>query len=322
LLLGILVGINFPASAQRSGAPASAAAASGAARNAASATPTRTLQLAAPPSGAAEAARNGSVFFVGTATVIIRHAGFTILTDPNFLHKGELADLGYGLKTPRSTEPALDIDKLPPIDLVVLSHVHGDHFDQVVQQKLAKDTPIVTTPNAATALRKIGFTALQPLRTWQALDVTKGAAKLRITSMPARHGPAVMAKAMPQTMGSLLEFMPDGQAADYRLYISGDTLVYDQLREIPKRYPQIDLALLHLGGTKVFGVLVTMDAKQGIEALRLVQPDTAIPIHYDDYPVFKSPLADFAAAVERAGLQQKVRYLKRGETYDFTPSPR
>ena len=265
----------------------------------------------------------GSVYFVGTATVIVRYAGFTILTDPNFLHKGEHAHLGYGLSTPRLTDPAIDIGQLPPIDLVVLSHYHGDHFDQVVEQRLPRNTPIVTTPQAAGALATRGFSATLPLRTWQALEVTKGDARLRVVSMPGRHGPAGMAKVMPQTMGSLLEFMPGGAAdPSYRLYISGDTLVFDRLRDIPKRYPHIDLALLHLGGTRVFGVLVTMDATQGVQALQLLKPDTAIPIHYDDYPVFKSPLAEFVAAVDRAGWRDKVRYLQRGETYEFRPASR
>jgi hypothetical protein len=46
---------------------------------------------------------SGSIFFVGNATVLIRCAGFTILTDPNFLHAGDHVHLGYGLTSPRST---------------------------------------------------------------------------------------------------------------------------------------------------------------------------------------------------------------------------
>src|SRR5918912_1946327 len=71
----------------------------------------------------------GSVFFVGTATVLIRYAGFTILTDPNFVHRHEQVDLGNGLHATRQTDPAVEIEDLPPLDLVVLSHFHGDHFD-------------------------------------------------------------------------------------------------------------------------------------------------------------------------------------------------
>ncbi len=51
----------------------------------------------------------GSVFFVGTATVIIRCAGFTILTDPNFLHAGDHIHLGFGLTSERLTDPAIEL---------------------------------------------------------------------------------------------------------------------------------------------------------------------------------------------------------------------
>jgi L-ascorbate metabolism protein UlaG (beta-lactamase superfamily) len=102
-----------------------------------------------------------------------------------------------------------------------------------------------------------------------------------------------------------------------RFYISGDTLVHEDLKEIPKRYPDIDLALLHLGGTRILGVMLTMDGKQGVEALKIVRPEIAIPIHYNDYDVFKSPLEDFRRAVAEAGLEEHIVYLSHGESYEF-----
>jgi L-ascorbate metabolism protein UlaG (beta-lactamase superfamily) len=93
--------------------------------------------------------------------------------------------------------------------------------------------------------------------------------------------------------------------------------MHDELKDIPRRFPDIDLALLHLGGTKILGVLVTMDARQGVEMIRLTNPKKAVPIHYNDYTVFKSPLEDFVRAVEEAGLSDRVAYLCHGETYDF-----
>jgi L-ascorbate metabolism protein UlaG (beta-lactamase superfamily) len=63
--------------------------------------------------------------------------------------------------------------------------------------------------------------------------------------------------------------------------------------------------------------MLTMDDEQGVEAIRIINPKTAIPIHYNDYDVFKSPLEDFKRAVEQAGLSEKVVYLAHGETYDF-----
>jgi L-ascorbate metabolism protein UlaG (beta-lactamase superfamily) len=259
----------------------------------------------------------GSIFFIGTATVVIRYAGFTIMTDPNFLHAGDHVHLGYGLTSRRVTNPALEIEDLPPLDLVLLSHLHGDHFDRVAERKLNKATPIVSTGHAVSYLQRKGFTAAHALRNWETLPVAKGEARLGVTAMPGTHAPGPLAKVLPPVMGSMLEFGAVEGETRLRLYISGDTLIHERLREIPRRYPEIDLALLHLGGTKVLGVLVTMDAGQGVEAIRIIEPRTAIPIHYNDYTVFKSPLEDFKRAVAEAGLEDRVHYLSHGDTYEF-----
>jgi L-ascorbate metabolism protein UlaG (beta-lactamase superfamily) len=263
----------------------------------------------------------GSVFFVGTATVILRYGGFTILTDPNFLHQGDHVHLGYGMTSRRLTEPAIDISQLPAIDLVVLSHYHGDHFDPLVERRLDKRVPIYTTPHAARELRRKGFRTTHAIDTWSWEELAKGDARLRITAMPGRHGPGPLTHLLPPVMGSMLDFItPEGRRA-LRVYITGDTLMHKHLRSIPRHFQGIDLALVHLGGTRVLGVMLTMDATQGIRLIRLVNPRTVIPIHYDDYTVFQSPLEDFADAVERAGLGRRVIYLRGGQTHHFTVHP-
>ena len=274
-----------------------------------------TRGLVLPEGEPADSAR-GSIFFVGTATVILRWAGLTILTDPNFLHQGDHVHLGYGLRSRRRTQPAIMFHQLPPLDLVLLSHLHEDHWDRVAERRLDHGLPIVTTPQAAKALATKGFRAAQGLDRWESLTVRKGSVGVRITAMPGIHGPRAVSKLLPAVMGSMLELL-DGEATRARLYISGDTLVHDDLREIPRRFPEIDLALLHLGGTRIARVLLTMDATQGVQALTIIGARLHIPIHYDDYEVFKSPLADFMRAVHDAGLQDRVRYLDRGDTYTF-----
>jgi L-ascorbate metabolism protein UlaG (beta-lactamase superfamily) len=280
------------------------------------------LTLASTAAGVGGAASpdfaGGSIFFVGTATVILRYAGFTILTDPNFLHAGDHVHLGYGLTSERLTNPAIELEELPPIDFCVLSHYHGDHFDRIVEERLQKDLPIITTEHAAENLKEKGFTAPVALDTWDSVLVERGGTSVRITSMPGKHGPTAVDFFLPPVMGSMLEFQnAAGQRTTLRLYITGDTLVHDDLNEIPKRYPDIDLALFHLGGTRIMGILLTMDAEQGVEAIRIINPREVIPIHYNDYGVFQSPLEDFKRAVEAAGFSERVKYLSHGETYDF-----
>lgn len=62
-----------------------------------------------------------------------------------------------------------------------------------------------------------------------------------------------------------------------------------------------------------------MDADQGVEALRLIEPNHTIPVHFDDYTVFKSPLVDFQNAYAASGLSTTIHYLERGETFQFEP---
>ncbi len=59
-----------------------------------------------------------------------------------------------------------------------------------------------------------------------------------------------------------------------------------------------------------------------LRVMRMVDSKRSIPTHYDDYDVFASPLSDFKQKVEAAGLEDRVHYLGRGETYRFTPSPK
>jgi L-ascorbate metabolism protein UlaG (beta-lactamase superfamily) len=259
----------------------------------------------------------GSIFFVGTATVVIRYAGFTILTDPNFLHAGDHVHLGYGLTSVRRTNPAVEMEDLPPLDFVLLSHLHGDHFDRVAERKLNKATPILTTRHATRYLEKVGFTRTHSLKTWESIELRKGEANLRLTAMPGTHGPGPFGALLPPVMGSMLDFEDETGENRLRMYISGDTLIHDRLREIPRRFPDVDLALLHLGGTKVLGIVVTMDAEQGMEGMRIIDPRTAVPIHYNDYEAFESPLEDFKKAVNEAGLEDRVHYLAHGDTYEF-----
>jgi len=256
---------------------------------------------------------DASATFIGTATVLLRLGAFTLLTDPNFLHAGQRAYLGYGMWSKRRTDPALTIEQLPPLDGVVLSHLHGDHFDRVARHGLPRDLPVVTTQPARRRLHKWRFTAAVGLSTWEDVVWRRDGETLRITAVPAQHGPAGIHRALPETMGTVIDWDRDGRRR-LRLYITGDTLFRQEvLGEIPERFGDIDAALVHLGGTRILGMLLTMDGRDGAALSRLVNPRSILPVHYDDYPVFRDPLAGFLRLAD--GLP--VRTMARGETVDL-----
>ena len=215
----------------------------------------------------------------------------------------------------RRTNPAIDLHHLPPIDVVLLSHYHADHFDELVEDSLRRDLPIISTPHAKSHLANKqpaseSFTAVTALDFWEEalLQLPKpkdgqGEPRIKVTGMPGKHVPDgilnianELLQAVPPTNGWMLELgyavtsPADDFECSYRIYISGDTLLVSDLKKIPEMYTHagkpIDLMLVHLGGTTIPGpsmplLMVTMDATQGIELVKLIQPGLTIPIHYE-----------------------------------------
>jgi L-ascorbate metabolism protein UlaG (beta-lactamase superfamily) len=160
--------------------------------------------------------------FIGTATTVVTLGSFTLLTDPNFLHRGQRAYLGWGLSSRRLTDPAVEPEDLPPLDAVLLSHLHGDHFDRVSRARLTRTAPVLSTPQAARRLEDWGFDT-EALRPWQRHHFVKDQDELRVTAVPAVHARGLLGRMLPPVMGSVVEHLVEGQVRR-RVYFSGDTL--------------------------------------------------------------------------------------------------
>lgn len=256
-----------------------------------------------------------SLQVIGNATTLIRRDGFTVLTDPHFLRRGQRAYFGLGLTAARLKDPAIAVEQVPALDAIALSHLHGDHYDRVARRGLDPAVPVVTTAQGAKRLTRRKVNALG-LENWETWSTQKEGGTLRITSLPGRHAPGPVQSLIPKVMGTLLEFERPGQQP-YRIYQSGDTLVHDDLRTIAERVPDIDLVLVHLGGTRILGITLTMDGRQGVDFLELLnfsRRTRILPIHYEEYHLMRSPLSDFRSELERRGLELDVRWVNRGES--------
>ena len=260
-----------------------------------------------------------SLTFIGNATVLLRWGPFTVLTDPNFLHAGQRAHLGYGLLTERLLEPAMQPEDLPELSAVVLSHLHGDHWDRVAAASLDKSLPVLTTPHASRRLQGVqGFRRALGLRTWESHTLVEGQSTLTVTALPGIHGPRLVGRLLPPVMGSLLELGDTTGAVAQRVYLTGDTMMHPEIHEIARRCPDVDLAVVHLGGTTLpGGIVVTMDGREGADLLEVVRPHRAVPVHHSDYSVMRSPLSDFTGEMRRRGLGEMVHEVGRGETARF-----
>jgi L-ascorbate metabolism protein UlaG (beta-lactamase superfamily) len=212
-----------------------------------------------------------NITFVGNATTVLRLGEFTVLTDPSFVSAGSRVHLGYGAWTRRIVDPALSVAQLPRLDAVLLSHLHGDHFDRVAREQLPSAVPIFTTPQAARRLRRWKFRAVRGLPTWETYDWRRGRQRLRITAVPGRHGPGFADRLLPDVMGSVVELLV-GEVCRIRLYITGDTLHRPFLADVPRRCGDIDAMVIHLGGTRLLGMLLTMDDRQGVALTEMIRP--------------------------------------------------
>ena len=125
-----------------------------------------------------------TVTWIGHSTFLINLEGTTVLTDPVFSDKVGVSLLGLttiGLQ--RYVPPALMIKELPPLDLVLVSHAHMDHYDIPSLRKLPRDVPTILARDTTEFMRHLGHTQVQELDWGQTAEV-KG---VRIEAVPVKH---------------------------------------------------------------------------------------------------------------------------------------
>jgi L-ascorbate metabolism protein UlaG (beta-lactamase superfamily) len=255
---------------------------------------------------------------VGGPTVLIEVGGWRLLTDPTFDPPGRKYNFGWGTSSRKLAGPARAAVDLEPIDAVLLSHDHhDDNLDEAGRAFLPKADSVVTTVPGA---RRLGGNA----RGFAAWDSTMleapGRPTIEITATPCRHGPPLSHPIVGEVVGFALRWEGQEHGA---LWISGDTVFYDGVREVADRL-EVDTALIHLGGVRfpVTGPLrYTLTAAEAVELCGLIGPRTVVPIHYEGWKHFRQGReaieAEFATAPSR--FRDSVRWLPIGETVEFSP---
>jgi L-ascorbate metabolism protein UlaG (beta-lactamase superfamily) len=181
---------------------------------------------------------------VGGPTVLIEAAGWRLLTDPTFDAPGRTYRFGWGTSSVKLTGPALAAAAVQPIDAVLLTHDHhDDNLDAAGRALLPTAGTVITTASGA---ERLGGGA-RGLAAWQTTRLeAPGRATIDVTATPCRHGPPLSHPIVGDVVGFALRW--DGQEHG-TLWISGDTVLCDGVREVAARVP-VDTALLHLGGVR------------------------------------------------------------------------
>jgi N-acyl-phosphatidylethanolamine-hydrolysing phospholipase D len=224
------------------------------------------------PRAAREAA---SATWIGHSTVLLQIGGLNVLTDPMF---SERAFPVQWIGPRRIMPPALALESLPPLDVVLLTHSHYDHLDKSSAKRLARRHPDATwvVPLALGAyLRGFGIRNVVELDWWQQADVHG----VHVTATPARHFSARRVGDRNKTLwcGYAME------VAGRRLYFAGDTAYHPEFGTIAERSGPFDFVMMPIGAydPRWFMHVVHVNPDEAVQAcvdLRTPHPERPMPL--------------------------------------------
>jgi len=186
-------------------------------------------------------------------------------------------------------------------DYVLLTHAHGDHFGDGLEIAKRCKATIISTFELASYCQSQGA-KVHPLHIGGGHDFDFGRVKLTI----AHHGNSL------DTDNGLLAMGPASgilvTADGKTLYHAGDTGLFYDMKLIGEMN-SIDIALLPIGDN------FTMGVTDAVKAVELLQPKTAVPMHFDTFDIIKADPNDFVARVRANGGSAQV--VKTGETIEY-----
>jgi L-ascorbate metabolism protein UlaG (beta-lactamase superfamily) len=251
------------------------------------------------------------ITYIGGPTCLLEFGGVRLLTDPTFDPAG--GEYTTGPVTLRKLAgPAIIAQDLGPIDYVLLSHDHhSDNLDHAGRRLLAKARGVLTTCEGA---RRLGGNSLG-LNEWQSADLpTPDGRTLRVVATPGRHGPDGLSRGAVTGFALFHEDTPE-----HVIYISGDTVWYQGVVEIGRRF-SVRVAILNLGAARVPEVgpfHLTMTAEEGVLSAHAFANAVIIPLHFEDWAHFSEGRSDIECAFANAHLEHRIVWPQRGRPIEI-----
>lgn len=221
--------------------------------------------------------RKLSAVWIGHATVLLRVANHTILTDPVF---GPRVGIGLGFMTAgplRQQRPALSIVELPPIDLILLSHAHFDHLDRPSLDRLPKTARVVTYPGVSELAADLGFAETIEIEWGQTIRM----GDLTITGLPVAHwGARTFFDTHRKYGGFLLE-----DRLGRRVLYGADSAYHEQWKGLGP----VDLAILGIGAYDPY-IAAHANPEQVLAMADHAEARHILPIHHSSFILSHEPL--------------------------------
>lgn len=203
------------------------------------------------------------------ATLKLEFAGRTILIDPFFAAKGSRPSFTGRAPNPLVELPVSPSAILDGVELVIVSHLHADHFDPVAQALVPRDIPLICRLGDEDKIRSYGFTNVIPLVhvvDWRGI---------RLERREGSHGLGPVLKKMGSVMGFSLSARNEPS-----IYWAGDTVLYPAVESTIAR-AKPDVIVIHPCGARWDGDLILMDAAEAVATCRLAPAATVVATHMD-----------------------------------------
>jgi L-ascorbate metabolism protein UlaG (beta-lactamase superfamily) len=252
------------------------------------------------------------VRYVGGPTAVIDVGGLRLLTDPTFDPPGD-HPIGSRRLT-KTAGTAFGPEAVGPVDAVLLSHdQHPDNLDCQGREYLGRAPVVLSTGSAAQRLGP----AVTVLSNWTDYQFSLPGGALRVTGVPAQHGP----DGTEHMVGEVTGFVLSGDDLP-TVYVSGDNASLNVVRAVADRIGRIDVALLFAGGaqTELLGdAYLTLTSAQAAEAARILDARHVVPLHFEGWQHFTEGADTLTAAFAEAGLDERLYLLKPGEQFALQP---
>jgi L-ascorbate metabolism protein UlaG (beta-lactamase superfamily) len=231
-----------------------------------------------------------AITLIGGPTALLEYAGLRIVLDPTFDAPRTYPSPGTPLV--KTAGPALPVEAIEPVDLVLLSHhAHEDNLDDAGRELALRAPLTLSTPQAAAELGS-PVIGLEP---WQEHRI----GEVVVTGMPGHHGPRAVRPLIGPVVGFLLQ-----APGEPTVYVSGDNSSLKAVKQIAERYASIDIAILFAGAARVpvIPAALTLSGEKAAQAAALLGAKKVVGVHVEDWKHFSEGRAELEAAFAGSNL--------------------
>jgi L-ascorbate metabolism protein UlaG (beta-lactamase superfamily) len=251
------------------------------------------------------------VRYVGGPTALLRLGGLRLLTDPTFDPPGD-HPVGSRVLV-KTSGPAVPPDALGPVDAVLLSHdQHPDNLDTLGREYLARVPLVLSTASAQGRLSGL----VRALPNWQRIELPRpDGGVLRVTGVPAQHGP----DGSKHIVGEVTGFVLEGDDLP-SVYVSGDNASLDVVQAVADRLGPVEVAILFAGAAQtalVPGAYLTLTSHGATQAAEILEARAVVPVHFEGWTHFTQGWDTLLTAFELAGRADRLHLPEPGGSIDL-----